>query len=76
MRATNDGQGEYNMNKDNHWHDLIQKHLGGIATQEESTALEKALETDSNLRSLYLDYANLDMALVSSAEAAKALQDA
>jgi hypothetical protein len=76
MCATNHSQGEYNMNKDNHWHDLIQKHLAGMATQEESTALERALETDSNLRSLYLDYANLDMALGSSAEAAKALQNA
>jgi hypothetical protein len=63
------------MNKENDWHDLIQKHLAGNASSEESLTLEKALEKDADLRRLYLDYANLDMALGASAEAAKALQE-
>ena len=58
------------------WHDLIQKHFAGIATPEESAELEQALECDGELRTLYLDYANLDMALESSAKAASALQEA
>ena len=62
------------MNDDNDWHDLIQKHLAGMASSAEVTTLEKALETDSDLRSLYLDYANIDIALGSSAEAVKVLQ--
>ena len=63
-------------NDHDHWHDLIQKQLAGIATPEESTELEQALEDDAKLRTLYLDYANLDMALESSAKAATALQEA
>ena len=64
------------MNDDNHWHDLIQRHLAGMASPEETTTLEDALEKDADLRNLYLDYANLDNALEASAEAAKALQEA
>ena len=62
--------------KNNGWHDLIQKHLAGIATPEEAAKLEQSLESDADLRSLYLDYANLDMALSDSAEAATALREA
>ena len=63
------------MNDDTDWNDLTQRHLAGIASPEEATTLEEALKTDADLRSLYVDYANLDMALGASAEAAKALQE-
>lgn len=63
------------MNDDNDWHDLIQRHLTGMASPEEAATLENALEANADLRSLYLDFANIDMALGASAEAAKALQE-
>lgn len=63
------------MNNDN-WHELIQKHLAGLANPEESAKLEQSLESDAKLRALYLDYANLDMALESSAKAETVLQEA
>ncbi len=61
------------MNDDNNWHDLIQRHLTGTASPEEATTLEEVLKKDAELRSLYLNYANLDMALVARAEAAQEL---
>ena len=64
------------MNDENDWHDLIQRHLAGMTSPEETTTLENALETDADLRRLYLDYANLDNALEAGAEAARALQEA
>ena len=62
--------------KNDDWHELIQKQLAGMATPEENKRLEKALEEDAGLRRLYLDYANLDMALDSTAKSEAALQEA
>ena len=53
-----------------HWHDQIQRCLAGNATPEEIAALQQALKDDAELRALYLDYLNLDVALGSAAEAA------
>jgi len=61
------------MNDDNDWHDLIQRHLTGTASPEEATTLEEVLKKDADLRGLYLNYANLDMALGARAEAAQEL---
>ncbi len=45
------------------WHDIIQRHIAGTTTAEEATGLEAALTADAELRTLYLDYMNLDVAL-------------
>ena len=57
------------MKKD--WHELIQRHFAGLTKTEESETLQNALKADAELRALYLDYANLDLALSSLAEAAE-----
>jgi anti-sigma factor RsiW len=54
----------------NHWHEDIQQYLNGQATAEEAAALQAALGEDADLRALYLDYMNLDVALAAAAEAA------
>ena len=46
--------------KDDDWDDVIQRHLAGTISAEEAEILEEALKADAALRSLYLDYANLD----------------
>lgn len=51
-----------------HWHDAIQRYMAGSATREESEALQDALKNDAELRLLYLDYLNLDLALEAKAE--------
>lgn len=56
------------MNTD--WHEQIQRYMTGDATPEEIAALEQALKDDAELRALYLDYLNLDVALGAAAEAA------
>jgi hypothetical protein len=53
-----------------HWHEPIQRYVAGDSTQEETTALQQALKDDAELRALYLDYLNLDLALGAAAEAA------
>jgi hypothetical protein len=53
-----------------HWHEQIQRCMTGDATPEEIAALQQALKDDAELRALYLDYMNLDMALGTAAEAA------
>ncbi len=45
------------------WHDIIQRHIAGTTTTEEAIGLEAALTADAELRALYLDYMNLDVAL-------------
>ena len=50
------------------WHDTIQRYMSGSTTREESEALEDALKNDAELRLLYLDYLNLDLALEAKAE--------
>ena len=53
------------------WHELIQRYLADLTTAEETDTLQAALKTDANLRALYLDYMNLDVALGALAEAEK-----
>jgi hypothetical protein len=54
----------------NHWHQQIQRYVNGQAGAEEAAALQAALREDAELRALYLDYMNLDVALDAAAEAA------
>jgi hypothetical protein len=53
-----------------HWHEQIQRYANGQSSAEEAAALEAALNEDAELRALYLDYMNLDVALSAAAEAA------
>jgi len=46
-----------------HWHEIIQKYFDGQASPAEAAALFNGLNEDAELRDLYLDYMNLDMAL-------------
>ncbi|MDD5199152.1 MAG: hypothetical protein PHC88_05055 [Terrimicrobiaceae bacterium] len=57
------------MNHDQ-WHEQIQRHMNGRASAEEAAALCEALNEDAELRALYLDYMNLDVALSAAAEIA------
>ena len=50
------------------WHDAIQRYLSGSANREESVALQEALKNDADLRLLYLDCLNLELALEAKAE--------
>ena len=54
----------------NHWHEQIQRYVNGQLDAKESAALETALNQDAELRVLYLDYMNLDVALCAAAESA------
>ena len=49
------------------WHEQIQRCLDGRATAEEFSALQRAMKDDACLCGLYLDYANLDVALEDAA---------
>jgi len=49
------------MNTD--WHDLMQRHIAGLTTEEEAELLHNALKQDDGLARLYLRYMNLDVAL-------------
>lgn len=53
------------MNPDSH--DLIQRHMAGLLTEDEAAALQTRLKADTDLRSLYLHYMNLDVALEAQA---------
>jgi hypothetical protein len=53
-----------------HWHEHIQRYASGQAGAEEAAALQAALNENAELRALYLDYMNLDVALSAAAEAA------
>lgn len=46
-----------------HWHETIQRHVDGQSSAEETAALFSGLNESADLRALYLDYLNLDMAL-------------
>lgn len=50
-----------------HWHEQIQRCLAGDSTLDEIAALQQALKDDAELRALYLDYMNLDVALGAAA---------
>jgi anti-sigma factor RsiW len=51
-----------------HWHEQIQRYINGLASPAEAAALQAALSQDAELRALYLDYMNLDVALSATAE--------
>ena len=51
-----------------HWHEQIQRYINGLASPSEAAALQAALSQDAELRALYLDYMNLDVALSATAE--------
>jgi anti-sigma factor RsiW len=54
----------------NHWHEQIQRFVSGQASAAEAAALQEALTKEVELRALYLDYVNLDVALGAVAERA------
>lgn len=45
------------------WDDLIQGYQAGILDEKETKFLQERLKTDSQIRMLFLDYANLDAAM-------------
>lgn len=53
------------MNPDSH--DLIQRHMAGLLTEDEAAVLQTRLKADTELRRLYLHYMNLDVALEAQA---------
>jgi len=53
------------MNPDSH--DLIQRHMAGLLTEDEADVLQTRLKADTDLRRLYLHYMNLDVALEAQA---------
>jgi hypothetical protein len=59
----------------NDWHDLIQRYIAGTLSDDEALALQNALKSDKDLRALYLDYMNLDVALGSHAESRAAVNE-
>lgn len=61
------------MNQD--WHELIQRYIAGTLPEQESLLLQNALKSDAELRMLYLDYINLDVALESQAESRVAVSE-
>ena len=67
MRAAHNRKGGTHMKR--YWHEQIQRYVAGESTQEETIALQQALKDDAELRALYLDYLNLDVALGAAAEA-------
>jgi hypothetical protein len=50
------------------WHDAIQRYMSGSTTREESEGPQEALKDDAEIRLLYLDYLNLELALEAKAE--------
>lgn len=61
------------MNPD--WHDLIQRHMAGLTTEDEAAALQELLKHDDNAARLYLRYTNLDLALESKASSMDATRE-
>lgn len=57
------------------WHDLIQRHMAGLTSEEEAVALQDLLKQDDNAARLYLRYTNLDLALESKAASAEASRE-
>src|SRR5271165_3630616 len=52
-----------------HWHETIQQYVDGQSSAKEAAALFDGLRDDADVRALYLDYVNLDMALDAMADA-------
>src|SRR5882757_4174852 len=73
MRAADDRGGRAFMN--DQWHERIQRYVDGQSSAEEAAALEAALNEDAELRALYLDYMNLDVALGAAAEMATIVEN-
>ncbi len=61
------------MNTD--WHDLIQRHIAGLTTEEEAALLQNALKRDDAVARLYLRYMNLDVALEAHAASSEAVTE-
>lgn len=61
------------MNRD--WHDFIQRYIAGTLSDEQALVLQNGLKCDKDLRALYLDYMNLDVALGSHAESRDAVNE-
>ncbi len=57
------------------WHELIQRYIAGTTTADEVMRLQQSLKTDAELRTLYLDYMNLVVALEAKAEAVEMAPD-
>jgi hypothetical protein len=57
------------------WHDLIQRHLAGACTQEECELLQTALMKEEAVARLYLQYANLEVALEAQANSTQSLRE-
>jgi hypothetical protein len=51
------------------WNQLIHRYIDGLATPEEASALEARLLEEPELRAVYLDCMNLDVALAAVADA-------
>jgi anti-sigma factor RsiW len=51
-----------------HWHETIQQYVDGQSSVEDAATLRKGLSEDAELRALYLDYMNLDVALAAMAD--------
>ena len=45
------------------WDDLIQRYQAGILDEKETKLLQEGLNTDADIRTLFLDHANLDAAM-------------
>ena len=61
------------MNPDSH--DLIQRHMAGLTTEDEAASLQELLKHDDNAARLYLRYTNLDLALESKASSMDATRE-
>lgn len=57
------------------WHDLIQRHMAGLTTEQEAASLQELLKHDDNAARLYLRYTNLDLALASKASSMDATRE-
>ncbi len=52
----------------NEWHEQSQRYLDGKSSEQEIASLHHALAEDAELRRLYLDYVNLEVALNNASE--------
>lgn len=58
-----------------HWHDLIQRHMAGLTTEEEAAELQDLLKKDDNAARLYLRYTNIVLALEAKAASSEATRE-
>ena len=49
------------------WHDLIQRYIAGLTTEEEAERIAAALKTDDSLADLYVRHIDLELALETKA---------